>query len=307
MDSKFHILEGQDKGLSFELKHGSIYTIGRSPENDIQIRDKNVSRYHLKIQRKEGKYFITDLKSRNGTFINGKDIEPGIELELNLGTPIVIGMTMLGLGDVCATCLAPFLESIGICGEIGESGEAPNPHRIMALKKDLELIYNVSNALVESKNIHEILEKTLDHIFNLMKRTDRCAIILADEKTGDVSDVIYRSRKPVDNTDSVYNRELVERALLLNKAVYVSDSYAEDLDEDDKVTESMQLMNIRSAMCVPMCSCLGTRGTIYADSIDRSYGFRISDLALLKDVGSRVALAMYNIELNESMRLNNNN
>ncbi|MBW1853755.1 MAG: FHA domain-containing protein, partial [Deltaproteobacteria bacterium] len=233
MDSKIHILEGQDRGLSFELKHGSTYTIGRSPENDIQIRDKNISRYHLRIQRKEGKCFITDLKSKNGTFINGKDIEPGIELELNLGTPIVIGMTMLGLGDVCATCLAPFLESIGICGEISERGEALNPHRTMALKKDLELIYNVSNVSVESKNIHEILEKTLDHIFNLMKRTDRCAIILTDKKTGEISDVIYRSRKSVDNTASVYNRELVERALLLNKAVYVSDSYAEDLDEDD--------------------------------------------------------------------------
>ena len=306
MDSKIHILEGQDRGLSFELKHGRTYTVGRSPENDIQIRDKNVSRYHLKIQRKEGKYFITDLNSKNGTFTNGRDLEPGIELELNLGTPIVIGMTMLGLGDVCATCLAPLLESIGICGETGESGEAPNPNRINALKKDLELIYNVSNALMEPKNIHEILEKTLDHIFNLMKRTDRCAMILTDKRTGEVSDVVYRSRKPVDNTASVYNRELVERALLLNKAVYVSDSYVEDLDEDDKITESMQLMNIRSAMCVPMCNFLGTRGAIYADSFDRPYGFRMSDLALLRDVGSRTALAMDNIELSESMRLNNN-
>ena len=306
MGDKMHIIAGKDRGNSFEIKHGRTYTIGRSPENEIPIRDKNVSRYHLIIQKKEGKHFTKDLKSKNGTFINGRDIEPGIEVELDLGIPIVIGTTILGLGDVCETCLAPFLESIGIYGEIGESVDAPNPQRIMAIKKDLELIYNVSKALVESKNIHEILEKTLDLIFNLMKRTDRCAMILTDKRTEEVSDVVYRSRKPVDNTDFVYNRELVEKALLLNKAVSVSDSYAEDFDEDDKVTESMQLMNIRSAMCVPMCSCLGTRGTIYADSIDRAYGFRISDLALLKDVGSRAALAMDNIELSESMSLNNN-
>ena len=53
------------------------------------------------------------------------------------------------------------------------------------------------------------------------------------------------------------------------KAVYISDSYAEDLDKDDKVTESMQLMNIRWAIYVSMCCCLGTGGAIYADSIDR--------------------------------------
>ena len=176
----------------------------------------------------------------------------------------------------------------------------------MAIKKDLELIYNVSNSLMELKDTHEILEKTLDYIFNLMKRTDRCAMILTDEKTGEISDVVYRSRKPVDDIDSFYNQELVERALVLNKAVYVSDSYAEDLDEDDKITESLQLMHIKSAMCVPMRSCLGTRGAIYVDSLDRSYGFRMSDIALLKDVGSRTALAMDNIELSESMRLNNN-
>jgi len=304
MASKLYVLEGQERGRSFDIEHSKIYTVGRSPDNDMQIGDSNISRYHLKIQKKEGKYFITDLKSKNGTFIGGKDIDPGIEVEVDEGVPIVIGMTILGLGEVCVTLLKPFLDSTGICDESYENGDVPKPPRVMAFKKNLEFIYSVHNSLMESRDINEISEVMFDCIFSLLKRIDRCVIILTDE-TGEISGIRYRSKKPVDDPKTAYNQPLVERALMLNKAVMVSDSY-DVVDEDDLVTESLRLMKIKSAMCVPMCSCIQTRGVIYVDSLERPYGFRRGDLALLKDVSSRAALAMDNIELSESMRFNNN-
>ena len=115
MPSSLFILEGQDKGRCFELEHNKPYVIGRSPHNDIQVTDRCTSRHHLKIIIKGERYIITDLNSENGTFANGKNIEPGTETEVIEGTPIVIGMTILGLGNTCKTCLEPVLESIGIC------------------------------------------------------------------------------------------------------------------------------------------------------------------------------------------------
>ena len=115
MESRLHILLGTDKCKSFDLEYGKIYTVGRSPDNDIEIDDKNISRYHLKIQCKENKYFITDLNSKNGTFVAGKDISPGIEVEVEEEIPVVIGMNIIGLGKGCKTWLKSFLDCVGIC------------------------------------------------------------------------------------------------------------------------------------------------------------------------------------------------
>ena len=117
--SKLYILNGPESGQCFELKEGSTY-IGRSPDNDIQIMDKTVSRKHLKILKKESKYYITDLKSRNGTFFRGNYLAPGLELEIKEGVPVAIGMSVICLGEACKEQMTPFLDSIGL------TKEAPN-------------------------------------------------------------------------------------------------------------------------------------------------------------------------------------
>ena len=87
---------GKKEHQSFDLKSETIY-IGRDPENDIQIDDKYISRKHLKIQRKGDKYLIQDLNSKNGTFVNGKQISPNDLFELGEGQTIVIGMSVICL------------------------------------------------------------------------------------------------------------------------------------------------------------------------------------------------------------------
>lgn len=49
-------------------------TIGRNMKNDIQIDNLAVSNFHAKIERSHGNYFIEDLSSTNGTFINEEKI-----------------------------------------------------------------------------------------------------------------------------------------------------------------------------------------------------------------------------------------
>jgi len=69
--TKLYIMSGPDKGRSFDTKAATIY-IGRSPVNDIQMNDRTVSRRHLIVFREANKYFIEDLRSKNGTFFNGQ-------------------------------------------------------------------------------------------------------------------------------------------------------------------------------------------------------------------------------------------
>ena len=49
-------------------------TIGRLDSNDIRLAKGNVSKFHSKIVSKDGKVIVVDMKSTNGTFVNGKKI-----------------------------------------------------------------------------------------------------------------------------------------------------------------------------------------------------------------------------------------
>jgi pSer/pThr/pTyr-binding forkhead associated (FHA) protein len=52
----------------------SEITIGRAPENDIQIDNLAVSNVHARIVREQNHCFIEDLNSTNSTLVNGKKI-----------------------------------------------------------------------------------------------------------------------------------------------------------------------------------------------------------------------------------------
>jgi hypothetical protein len=66
-------------------------TIGRGRENDIQIKnDSKVSRYHCRITRRGTNFYIEDVKSSNGTLVNGELVT---ERRLFGGEEVVIGET----------------------------------------------------------------------------------------------------------------------------------------------------------------------------------------------------------------------
>ena len=117
--TKLYILEGPNKGQSFELKGKTTY-IGRSHENHIQMKDRFVSRKHLEISRRDSKFFLKDLNSENGTFVDGEPIKPGKELEVKQGLPISIGMSVLCLGQGCTEYILAFLDSIELSKELRE-------------------------------------------------------------------------------------------------------------------------------------------------------------------------------------------
>lgn len=51
-----------------------VITIGRKLDNDVVIQDPLVSRYHAEIRREDGQYFLHDLESTCGTYVNQKNV-----------------------------------------------------------------------------------------------------------------------------------------------------------------------------------------------------------------------------------------
>ena len=70
-------------------------TIGRLDQNDLALGKTTVSRRHAIISARDGRWFIEDCGSFNGTFLNGTRIQPGTPLPLRHADRIGIGPEML--------------------------------------------------------------------------------------------------------------------------------------------------------------------------------------------------------------------
>jgi hypothetical protein len=53
---------------------GTVITVGRTPENTVQIADPSVSKAHARLEVINGDYHVVDLESRNGTFVNNQRV-----------------------------------------------------------------------------------------------------------------------------------------------------------------------------------------------------------------------------------------
>jgi 3',5'-cyclic-nucleotide phosphodiesterase len=280
-------MNGPEIGQSFNLREDTNF-VGRSLDNEIRLKDKTVSRKHLRVVRKGDKYLIRDLKSRNGTFVNGGFITPGNEVEIREGVPIAIGITVICIGQGCEEQMTPFLDSIELAGETNEFNRTLDMQRDRTALRKLKFLYKVSNVLAEDLPLKRTLEKILVHIFDLLKRIDRGVFVLVNPETKQVKEIIYKSNKPGDYASTVYCGDVVHRVISSRKPVLVSDAKTEESDFAD----TLELLKIESVLCVPLIFGSDVLGAIYVDSLKRPYGFRREDLALLVNLSQRIAPAI---------------
>jgi hypothetical protein len=85
------ILVADGRETSFPLT-GETCTLGRHRNNNIVITDPKVSSFHARIDRGPDGFLVVDLKSRNGTFLNGRRIETGL---LKTGDEVRLGTARL--------------------------------------------------------------------------------------------------------------------------------------------------------------------------------------------------------------------
>ncbi|HXG62458.1 MAG TPA: FHA domain-containing protein [Planctomycetota bacterium] len=55
-----------------EIRIRGAVTIGRAPSADVSIDDRTLSREHTRVYGENGRYFVRDLESKNGTYLNGE-------------------------------------------------------------------------------------------------------------------------------------------------------------------------------------------------------------------------------------------
>ena len=282
---KLHVLNGPEMGQAFELKDTTTY-VGRSEDNDIRIVNKTVSRRHLKIVKRENRLFVTDLKSENGTFIGGDLVTPGLEVEIEEDRSIAIGMCMICIGEVPPEQTMPLLDPVGFTEDMAGRSDIFRAPRDKINQKKLEFLSKVSKVIKNDLPINKTLEKITEYILDLLKRIDRVAFILLDPETGNVHEVVSKSKK---HTADAYCTDIVKQVLEDRMPVVFSNVQAE---EDSGLVDTLRILKIESVMCIPMFSHSQLIGLIYVDSLERPHGFRKEDLSLFTDLSQMTALAV---------------
>lgn len=87
-NEKNPILKNLSTGDVYEVT-SNPFTIGKSQTCNLVIADKVVSRHHAEVVQYGDKYFIKDLSSTNGTFINGNKLMADTDVELKDGQEII--------------------------------------------------------------------------------------------------------------------------------------------------------------------------------------------------------------------------
>ena len=98
------VYEGQPAGGRWLVDQDTL-TIGRGPDCDVVIPERQVSRYHARIQRDAEGYLIYDLGSKNGTYVNGVEVRD-VPQRLKDGDEIQIALCVR-LGFVGADATLP--------------------------------------------------------------------------------------------------------------------------------------------------------------------------------------------------------
>ena len=293
MPLQLYVLNGPKRGESYGLTQGTNY-VGRSMDNDVRIEDKTVSRKHLRIFRETDRCFITDLKSRNGTFYRGSFITPGASVEVEQGFPIALGMAVLCVGESCADEIMPFPELLGLSVETNEDEQPGAERRRKPNQKRMEFVLKLADVFRENLSIRETQEKILRHVLRFLRRIDRASFVLIDPETHKTRLVTSRSKKSHGDPSVAYCREVITQVIKTKRPIVVSDV---ETEQQSRLVDTLKVLKILSVMCVPLIYRSQTLGAIYVDSLERPYGFRRDDLLLFMDLSQRVAIGLENIRM----------
>ncbi|MBN1849202.1 MAG: FHA domain-containing protein [Deltaproteobacteria bacterium] len=285
---KIYIMNETGQARFYDFDRDTIY-VGRSGDNDIQIKDRFVSRLHLKINQVGKRFFIKDLKSTNGTYINGKPIISGIGFEVEKGAPIVIGTSVICVGEMPKNDAQSILKAMKPFRELVNEIYDLDPDRPMTYQKNLDLMNRVKNILTQKTPIDDRLGKVLDDILDFFNRVDKSAIILIDKENGQISKTIIRCQDELDLEEPWYSQNVVDMVVGERNAVVIPDT---DVEDEYNLSDTLKVLKIGSVLCIPLISGAQMEGVFYIDSIDGVNGFRKDDFALFSSMGAAIAMTV---------------
>ncbi|NQZ57833.1 MAG: FHA domain-containing protein [Lentisphaeraceae bacterium] len=290
--ASLRILAGPSTEKVFSIVTDSV-TMGRSDEADIVIDDTLLSREHIRLFRKKGKWYLEDLGSSNGTWLGGREVKNQMEVgnyqRIRAGNSlceIIFTSDEEEYDPAMSYSFAP--ESLK-----GDTSTLPIED-IRFGHRRLAVMYSLQNDLAQVYKELDVYRCICTALMSEIS-ADYIHMILFDFKKEEFvhcygqnakQESISLSNHPASNSVLEYVKKKCEAVLSVdppNDIRFASDSLT--LNKTEKV------------ICVPMISQNGLLGVIYMAVVTQDKIFSEEDLQLLAGVGHSSSMAIMNCRL----------
>jgi two-component system NtrC family sensor kinase len=315
-----HIIQGFDQGVHLDIASKN-FRFGRDSNNDLQLHDSEVSRFHAELRQDDAGIRVVDLESSNGTFVNG---ERATSVQLSSGDRIQLGKTHMVMKEhgsddatdhsaevlfddntsVESQILETAVPQFGGRGYLtshalvttGDEGSA----KLEDLRSHLDVMYQTTVAVSQTLDIDELLLRVVNLVFEWVD-ADRACVLLIDHQTGELTPSLRKDRAEDLGSDQlVISRRILDYVIDNGEGVVSTNASRDDRWE---ASESIVGNKVSEAICVPLTGRYGVVGVIYIDTAVPDQGallgrhmrvFTNEHLRMLIAIGHQTALAVEN-------------
>jgi HD-GYP domain-containing protein (c-di-GMP phosphodiesterase class II) len=299
------VKSGVNAGKMFEIASETI-VLGREPGDgakSLVLPDQGVSRKHAEIFRIGEIFFIRDLESRNGTFVNDEAIS---EVVLRIGDQIRIGSTTLVFEDRVSQLRDSHKVVID---DLGDRGAKPSPSATISMpltkalqiqgrlqaeanreNRNLDALIAISHIISEEKDLSRILNRVAELIGGSLDADNAFIFSLKTGKNDETDfEILARFDRNQEAEEGGVSRTIIRDSLDHNRSVLTSDA---GLDARFNAMASVVLRRIKSVICVPISSLGKNLGVLYISNSRKAEAFNADDLLLASAVGVELGITM---------------
>lgn len=269
---------------------------GRYEFCNLYLRCHTISRQHARFTRVNGQFYVEDLSSLNGTFVNGKKIEERTLLKDQDRVHLYKTLIVFHACSPAEIKSPPQNEPAKDEAESAPVEDSPERGRVVtsaapqgasppaSSEARFRAALKITQSLGDSTDLDEILPKILDSIFEIFPQADRGYILLAEQPDGILVPRAIKHRRDETGhsmTFGIISRRTASRVMSEGKAVLIDDASGDA--EGQSVFEFKSL----SLVCAPLIGpSRQPLGIIYVDTRDPQNNFTEKDLDVLVTVAT---------------------
>lgn len=259
--------------------------------------DNTVSRRHARLSRENGVFWLEDLDSTGGTWLNGERITG--RSRLVPGDVITIGQTTLEIMNEPAVVPPPDEEVLeGVLTSSVSAADSPSVMILAAasqeiIKRRLTAFYELGAALGTMDSVESLSQTIVQHLRRAIPRARRAALLLQDERGLSPKAYVPEKAKPPISLN------LARQAMEKQQAFTWSLPTAR---ETDRPFDSIILHGTQSAMYAPLIWKGEVLGVVFVDTTDTGSTFDDDDLRMLMAMASQAAMFVKNYALQQDLR-----
>lgn len=286
------VLTGASAGRLFRLTAEST-VIGRSLDCDLILDPKTVSRRHAEIARRHDGFWIRDLESTRGTFLDGqRTSRPTLlrnEARIQLGEVALKFLSRaVHIHDDEEESSTVFKVVDLLAAEASDAAIARPEAKLRALQK-------ISREFGGELHLDLLLGRVLDSLFDIFPQASG-GFVLLENAVRELLPEAVKSRTG-EGGDVAVSKTVLHRVMKDRQAI-LSKNTREDMGEVASLAEG----RVRSLMCVPILDA-GRRpvGVVQIHADEGRGRFGEEDLDLLAAVASQISVAVQNAQMHRDL------